>query len=106
MGVDSQPEPPTLLGNSVTPAFSNFLRNALKVLISPKPHGMGDPQVVLHIPAQTQVKRLNPQEAAFIFKFLSEVLSPVAPSIDHWGAPGVVSDHSGVVAPKSKAPSF
>lgn len=106
MGVDSLPEPPTLLGNSVTPAFSNFLRNALKVLISPKPHGMGDPQVVLHIPAQTQVKRLNPQEAAFIFKFLSEVLSPVAPSIDHWGAPGVVSDHSGVVAPKSKAPSF
>ena len=72
MGVGSQPEPPTLLRTSVTPAFSNFLGNALKVLIPPKPHGMGDPQVVLHIPAQTGVKRLNPQEAAFIFKFLSE----------------------------------
>lgn len=78
MGKDSQAEPPTLLRTAVTPAFSNFLGNALKVLISPKPHGMGDLLVVLHFPAQTQVKRLNPQEAAFMFKFLSEVLSPVA----------------------------
>lgn len=84
--MDSQPEPPTLFRTSVTPAFSNFLGNALKVLISLKPHGMGDPQVVLHIPAQTQVKRLNPQEAAFMFKFLSEVLSPVAPQYWSWGS--------------------
>lgn len=83
--MDSQPEPPTLFRTSVTPAFSNFLGNALKVLISLKPHGMGDPQVVLHIPAQTQVKRLNPQEAAFMFKFLSEVLSPVLIMGEHQG---------------------
>lgn len=88
MGVGSQPEPPTLLRTSVTPAFSNFLGNALKVLIPPKPHGMGDPQVVLHIPAQTPVKRLNPQEAAFIFKFLSEYWAlwpPVLITGEHQG---------------------
>lgn len=32
--------------------------------------------------------------------------APWLPNIDHGGAPRVVSDHSGVVAPEVKAPSF